>query len=121
MKRFLCVDRKSTGLATLVASAAIGLIPLAAIGQNQINTSTSTEGSGKVVFTAEGLPPKAPLLFTAKALNEVKIQPSSVTQSISLDFNIVQGEADKLSLEITGDTRNLSVAGTEPQALVGSP
>ncbi|SHI79806.1 hypothetical protein SAMN02745181_0915 [Rubritalea squalenifaciens DSM 18772] len=111
MKRFLCVERKSTGLATLVASAAIGLIPLAAIGQNQINTSTSTEGSGKVVFTAEGLPPKAPLFFTAKALNEVKIQPSSVTQTISLDFNIVQGEADKLSLEITGDTRNLSVQG----------
>lgn len=111
MKQFLCVSRKPYQLASLVACAAIGYLPMAASAQDNITSTTSSEGAGKVVFTAEGIPPKAPLFFTAKTLNELNIQPASLSQTIYMDFAIVQGDADKLTLEITGDTRDLSVQG----------
>lgn len=89
-------------LLTLVAT-------LSTSAQNQV-TST-TESPEKLVITATGVPPAAPLFFHSRSNSSAKITAKLLVQSINFDFKILQGEAKKLSVEVTGDTEGMQVSG----------
>lgn len=68
-------------------------------------------GENKLVIEAHGVKPKAPLFYHFQGENEVLFQADTVSETIGLNFEVVQGEAEALSVELQTAGRVLRVEG----------
>lgn len=114
VKNLVCVRKLIPRVGIQGVGAAMGLVSMAAFAQQSpaINSNVSSEGAGKMVITAQGIPPAAPLFFNAEANNKINLSSQSLKQTINLQITVLQGEAKQISLEITGLSEKLKVSGT---------
>jgi hypothetical protein len=76
-----------------------------------VTTEFTPGAGGKIVVEATGVPPAAPLFFTASAEQVVKLGLTEITGEVKLSLRVVQGKPEVLTLGLTGDGDVVSVAG----------
>jgi hypothetical protein len=95
------------GAACLAAGAATDA---ADSGGAKVSTELTPDG-GQIVVEAHGLPPKAPVFFSANADETVHLALDAVTAEIRLSVRVLQGKPDVLSLGLSGDGEIVGVDG----------
>ena len=73
-----------------------------AIDQAEVSTAIKSDGTGSIVIQAHGELPKPPVFFTASANADVRVGRNRIRQTIELTLQVIQGEAETLSLGING-------------------
>lgn len=68
-------------------------------------------GGGKIVVEAHGIPPKAPVFFTASANAVATIGGKRINQVVSVNIKVLQGEAETLTLGVNGPGEVVNVDG----------
>lgn len=111
MNNFVCVSNKVARVSRYCVGAVIGLSSMAALSQDSV--SIGTEDAKKTVISVTGLPPAAPVFYTAKAQNNLHLGNTKIEQSINVTLNVMQGEPKLLSLELVGDISDLQVVGAQ--------
>ena len=111
MNNLVCVRNKVARVSQYCVGAVIGLSSMAALAQDSI--SVNTEDSKKTVVSVTGIPPAAPVFYTANTKNSVYLGNTKVEQSILATLNVVQGEPKVLSLELVGDSSDLKIVGAQ--------
>ena len=76
-----------------------------------VTTEFTPGAGGKIVVEATGVPPEAPLFFTASAEQIVKLGLTEIRGEAKLSVRVVQGKPEVLTLGLTGDGEVVSVAG----------
>jgi len=69
------------------------------------------EAGNKIVIEAHGVKPKAPLFYTADVNLEARFSLVKISEKATVNFQVLQGEAETLSLEIFGDAKVTEVVG----------
>ncbi|MFT5881655.1 MAG: hypothetical protein ACI9FG_000140 [Crocinitomicaceae bacterium] len=111
MNNLVCVRKKVARVSQYCVGAVIGLSSMASLAQDSI--SVNTEDSKKTVVSVTGIPPAAPVFYTANTKNSVYLGNTKVEQSILATLNVVQGEPKVLSLELVGDSSDLKIVGAQ--------
>ncbi|MDF3058925.1 MAG: hypothetical protein K0R17_3140 [Rariglobus sp.] len=76
-------------------------------------TTALTPGSGgKIVVEATGVPPPAPLFFTATAEQMLLVGTGEITSEVKLAVRVIQGSAEVLTLGLSGEGEVAGVTGT---------
>ncbi|MFT5906700.1 MAG: hypothetical protein ACI9E1_002312, partial [Cryomorphaceae bacterium] len=110
-KKLMCVGKY------LAASAVTGLMSVTALAQDapqgevQATLNTNNKGGGSLIVEARGIPPKAPLFFTASSEQVVTVNLNSVRQVISLTYKKLQGDDEVMSLVLNHKSEIKSVTG----------
>ncbi len=73
--------------------------------------NSNNKGGGSLIVEAHGIPPKAPLFFTASSEQLVTVNSNSVRQVISLTYKKLQGDDEVMSLVINHKSDIKSVTG----------
>lgn len=68
-------------------------------------------GGGHIVIEAQGLPPEAPVFFSASADHTIQLSATEVTGEVKLRVQVVQGRPEVLSIGLAGDGEIVSVTG----------
>jgi hypothetical protein len=75
-----------------------------------ISTALKPDG-GRIVIETSGLPPPAPLFFSATIDHMIRLGAAEITGEVKVKIQIVQGRPEVLSLGISGDGEIVSVVG----------
>ncbi|MFC4992106.1 hypothetical protein [Rubritalea tangerina] len=109
MQNFVCVKTKVARVSRYCVCAVMGVISMTALAQDEV--SVKTQDAKKMVITATGIPPAAPLFYTIEADNSVRLSRGKVEQVVGLSMRVLQGEAKVMSVELVGRYGKLSVEG----------
>ncbi len=74
-------------------------------------TAEVGDDGGRIVLEARGVRPKAPLFFSAEAVETVNVQGGSIDYEIGVNLKVLQGKARQLSLGLGGSGELQSVSG----------
>ncbi len=115
-KIFTCIVKNlvSSVTAAVVSFGLMGSVALAQeVPQEEVKATLKTDnnGVGSLVVEARGIPPKAPLFFTARAEHVVTVSPDSVKQVITINYKKLQGANDVMSLVLKHKSDVKSVKG----------
>ena len=110
-KKFVCVGKCL--MAGLVASVAALILSAAALAQEDVKATLKTgeNGGGSLIVEARGIPPKAPLFFTASSEQIVTVTSDAVRQNVSVHYKKLQGGDEVMSLVLKHKTDIKSVTG----------
>jgi hypothetical protein len=70
-----------------------------------------TPGGGRIVVEAHGVPPPAPLFFSAEADQTVRLGMAEVTGEMRLRLHVLQGRPEVLTIGLSGDGEVVEVSG----------
>jgi hypothetical protein len=77
----------------------------------QDSVQVDTEAARKMVITATGLPPQVPVFYTTAVLSKAHIDAAKVKQTVELSLQVVQGDAEVLSIGMNGPTEGIVLQG----------
>jgi hypothetical protein len=108
------MNLKKTFCALFSCAAALALAAPAKAdseaGEAKVSAGLTADG-GHIIVEAHGLPPAAPLFFSATADETMRLALGEVTGEIRLGLRILQGRADVLTLGLSGDGDIVGVEG----------
>ena len=108
-QRFMCVGK--TLIAGIAASLSLAAMPLSAQNEANLNASVDGNGKGKLIVDVQGVPPKAPLFFSAAITQNIKVTSKDVAQTVLLKLKKLQGEDETMSLQLSHKVDQLTVTG----------
>ena len=109
-------------LATFTNLALLGLICVqcwtspVCLAQNEkasINSSIANDGTGRIIVEARGELPKAAVIYTAKSQATAKVIAQRIDQTVHLTIKVIQGNAETVSLGISGSGQVTAVVGEQ--------
>lgn len=89
-----------------------GLLGHAALAADNARVSTAlAPDSGHLVIEARGVPPPAPVFFSAMVDQRVTLTPAEISSALNVKLHLVQGRPEVVSLGLSGDGEVIDVAG----------
>jgi hypothetical protein len=98
-------------LAACAAAAMLSSASGSLAGEPPRTPTPLAPGGGRITIEAPTPPPPAPLFFTAKAEQNVRLGVAEIAGEIKLTLRIVQGRPEVLTLGLSGDGEVVSVSG----------
>jgi len=80
-------------------------------GDANVSAALTPEG-GRIVVEAHGVPPPAPLFFSAEADQTVRLGMAEVRGEIRLRLHVLQGRPEVLTIGLSGDGEVVEVSGS---------
>ncbi|MBW8781884.1 MAG: hypothetical protein JF599_08355 [Verrucomicrobia bacterium] len=77
-----------------------------------VTTALTPGAGGKIVVEATGVPPPAPLFFSATAEQQVLVGAAEITSEVKLAVRVLQGSGEVLTLGLSGEGEVVGVTGT---------
>src|SRR5580693_5716384 len=97
-------------LATLAGATGAPSSPNPGKGDASVSTSLTPDG-GRIVVEAHGVPPPAPLFFSAEADETALLGLAEITGEIHLSLRVLQGRPEMLTIGLSGDGDVVEVSG----------
>lgn len=91
---------------------ALGLLGVARAAESTVSTTLSPE-TGKLVIEARGVPPPAPVFFSAAVEHTVWVRPTELAGEALVSLRLVQGTPEVLTLGLEGDGEVVDVSGNK--------
>jgi hypothetical protein len=76
-------------------------------------TASLLPAPGRLVVDVQGVPPPAPVFFSAAAVTTVRFGPTEVTGETRLKLRLIQGRPEVLSFGLSGDGEVIAVSGKQ--------
>jgi hypothetical protein len=84
--------------------------------QATVRATIGSDGTGKFIVEAQGLLPKPPVFYTARANATAQVGPDRIEQVVQLTIKVIQGDARTLSFGLTGEGEVTEVVGANLQS-----
>jgi hypothetical protein len=104
--------RRLGAMALAALACAAHAQPAPGPGAEGANVSAAvTPEGGRIVVEAHGVPPPAPLFFSAEAVDTVRLGMAEVDGEMHLKLHVIQGRPDVLTLGLSGEGDIVEVTG----------
>ena len=96
---------------TSLVFALLSAFAAAAWAQATAENATVSAGINNIVVEAHGVQPKVPLFFSATVDESIHAAPDAVTAEMKIKLTVLQGQADVLTLGLSGNGDISDVSG----------
>ncbi|HUR58205.1 MAG TPA: hypothetical protein VM029_10880, partial [Opitutaceae bacterium] len=94
-----------------VATIVVGLLSRMSAADDARVTTALTPESGRIVVEARGIPPPAPVFFSATVEQIARLSAAEIASEVRLKLHVVQGKPELLTLGLSGEGDVIEVTG----------
>src|SRR5688572_25471871 len=102
---------QSIGRVLILAMSGIGATAAERPAGNASASTILAPEAGRLVVDVQGIPPPAPVFFTARVEQIVRLSPAEIVGEMQIRLRVVQGRPEVLTLGLEGDGDVIDVSG----------